>query len=133
MKTYRLLPTIIITVFSWTLAVATATAGGGGPGWANRLTPATNGDASSQPPSHARALITSVDPATNTIQYKEPNGTIHTYTIQPHCKIIVNAASGTFDQIKVGMQVDGIHAANAHSLYWLQVHEVKPAPATPTP
>jgi len=36
---------------------------------------------------------------------------------------VVNAGRReTFDQIKVGMQVDRIHAADAHSLYLLQVH-----------
>jgi len=104
------------------LCASQSWAGQSGPGYAQRLTPTTNGGAPSQPPSQTAALITSVDPATNTIQYKEPNGTVRIYKIEPHCKIVVNAAAGTFDQIKVGMQVDSIHAADAHSLYLLQVH-----------
>jgi hypothetical protein len=133
MKTFPLFPAIIITVFSWTLVAPPATAGTGGPGWAQRQTPATSGGTPSQPPSQVWAIITSVDPVTNTIQFKEPNGTIHTYKIEPRCTVMVNFASGTFDQIKVGMQVDRFHAGDAHTLNLLQVHEVKPAPATPTP
>ncbi len=115
---------IWIAVFGLALLCASQSlAGQGGPGYAQRLTPTTNGGAPSPPPSQVGALITSVDPVTNTIQYKEPNGTIRTYKIEAHCKIVVNAASGTFDQIKVGMQVDRIHTADAHTLYLLQVHE----------
>ncbi len=113
----------LIAVFGLALLCASQSwAGKGGPGYAERLTPTTDGSAPSRPPSQTGALITSVDPVTNTIQYQEPNGTILTYKIGPHCKIVVNAASGTFDQIKVGMQVDRIHTADAHTLYLLQVH-----------
>jgi hypothetical protein len=134
MKPYRLLPTIIIvTVFSLTVAVPTATAGSSGPGWADRLTPSTNSGAASQPPRQVGSLITSVDPVTNTIQFKEPNGKIHTFKIDPHATIVVNSAPGTFDQIKVGMLVDRAHTQDANTLYMLKVHEIKPPAATSTP
>jgi len=129
MKTSRLLLAVTTLAFLFTLSVSTATAGTTGNGWSQRQNP------------DLRYLITSVDATTNTIQVEfMRDKTTVAYKIDANTRIRVGDNMGTFDQIKVGMQVrkyflkaDQTPGGEGQILGAIVVNQADPPPAQPPP
>lgn len=110
MKPSRLFLTVttLILAFSFTVAVQTATAG--------------------QEPD-TRVLIESVNTAASTVVIKYMDkGTTQTYTIDGLTSIKVGDNTGTFAQIRAGMQVRDSVERDDHTLDSISVSAADPAP-----
>jgi hypothetical protein len=116
--------TTLMLAFSLTFAVQTATAAGYNAGNYNAPAPR-------EP--DTRVLIESVDASAKTVVFKYMDkGTTQTYTVDDLTTIKVNDNTGTFAQIKSGMQVRDSVERDSQTLDSISVSTADPAPAGAT-